>query len=179
MAEQPKQKKSPGADPAVYNPLLANEDKFYTLVTRIYQQTTGTGNDDACWICSTNNFLPFFFSILLGISGDPYPQIKPHAEHQDPNNPEQKFYCHVLSKLYELKKQDDNYRMPNDGKEFSHFYCNNPKCINPKHIVFEDPRINKSRLYCRLYVNHDNFMCLHEPKCGCFKNDPYALKPPK
>jgi len=40
--------------------------------------------------------------------------------------------------------------------------CHNPKCVNPRHLVYEDAEYNRSRNFCC-----GGQGCQHEPKCIC------------
>lgn len=72
-----------------------------------------------------------------------------------------KYYTHFIACMYRMQ------RVPAEGEEASHL-CNNAVCMNPEHLWFESGDINKSRIYCRLFRHHENFKCLHEPRClGC------------
>jgi len=77
-----------------------------------------------------------------------------------------KYYCIVVMRLLaDREKWGDDVRIK-QGHDTSHFYCHNPNCVNPDHAHFEDHRVNKSRLCCRIY-GHDpfNYPCPHVPQC--------------
>lgn len=78
-----------------------------------------------------------------------------------------KYYCEVVVKLYEERKKYGNDYKIKQGFEASHYYCHNDQCVNPDHLHFEDHRVNKSRLACRLYgMTMVGFVCPHLPCCG-------------
>ena len=66
---------------------------------------------------------------------------------------------------------------PMDQMDASHFWCDNPYCINPKHLRWETKRVNISRKLCigwTLWVRGDICIrnkcvdCKHENRCGRF-----------
>jgi len=75
-----------------------------------------------------------------------------------------KYYCAIIAKLYQERLNDENYEIQ-DGFDASHYYCHNPECVNENHIVFEDHKINKSRLCCRIYGMKEGYECPHDPVC--------------
>lgn len=76
-----------------------------------------------------------------------------------------KFYCAIIVKLYQFRVQYGEYRLK-ESFDASHFVCHNKDCVEPKHIHFEDHRVNKSRLACRIYgLTAANYNCPHLPRC--------------
>jgi hypothetical protein len=63
-------------------------------------------------------------------------------------------------------------RIPMLGQQASHFGCDNDRCVNPGHIVFEDAAANTTRYCCKLYKHVQQYRCPHQPPCpgvhSCF-----------
>jgi len=76
-----------------------------------------------------------------------------------------KFYCSVIVKLYEERLKYADYLLV-DHFDASHFWCHNEHCVETKHIHFEDQRVNKSRLCCRIFGYDARHHCLHVPECN-------------
>lgn len=70
---------------------------------------------------------------------------------------------HIMLRLY-LPNQT-----PGAKDDASHFYCNDKRCINPRHLTYEDHDINISRFCCKLYGTGPlDYKCPHIPTCrGC------------
>jgi hypothetical protein len=77
-----------------------------------------------------------------------------------------RYYCSIVVKLYQERlKYGDDYKLK-VGIDASHFYCHNVHCVNNDHIYFENHKVNKSRLCCRIYgMTMNNYICPHLPKC--------------
>lgn len=74
-------------------------------------------------------------------------------------------YCKVDYRAHRLAcALSTNKWYQNHEFEASHI-CNNSLCCKPSHLVWESPDINKSRLYCRVFRNHQKHYCLHVPQC--------------
>jgi len=78
-----------------------------------------------------------------------------------------KYYISVLLALNNMRKRYPDYKLV-PGFEGSHWKCNNPPCVNEKHLVLEMEDVNKSRLCCKIYGKFKNYRCPHLPVCpGC------------
>lgn len=68
--------------------------------------------------------------------------------------------------IYQLGAFVRDGKRPTAGQNASHFYCDNPLCCNPKHLVWEDHGMNTTR-YCCKYWRHKvkAFLCPHNPPC--------------
>jgi len=77
----------------------------------------------------------------------------------------EKYYCSLIVMLHTNRIKYGNYNLQH-GFDTSHYWCHNPHCVNPSHMHLEDHRVNKSRLYCRIYGTYNGFTCLHLPKCN-------------
>jgi len=77
-----------------------------------------------------------------------------------------KYYCAIVVKLYQEKLKYGNDYKIKSGFDASHFYCHNEHCVNHEHIHFEDHRVNKSRLCCRIYGMNNGYGCPHLPRCN-------------
>jgi len=78
-----------------------------------------------------------------------------------------RLYCSIVVRLHEEQlKYGDDYKLK-IGFDASHFYCHNVHCVNKDHIYFENHKVNKSRLCCRIYgMTMINYKCPHLPLCG-------------
>lgn len=70
--------------------------------------------------------------------------------------------CHQLAAWI-----DSGLPEPND--EASHWFCDNPLCCNPKHVVWESHFANVSRSTCKVYGSMKGYKCPHAKKTcpGC------------
>lgn len=59
--------------------------------------------------------------------------------------------------------------LPKPGDDASHWFCDNPLCCNPKHVVWESHFANVSRATCKVYGNVKGYKCPHAKKTcrGC------------
>lgn len=59
--------------------------------------------------------------------------------------------------------------LPSAGQTASHVHCDNPLCVNPLHLVWEELDYQQTREACRYWRNEDaNFLCPHDPHCFGF-----------
>lgn len=86
-----------------------------------------------------------------------------------------KFYCAVITRFLECRKIYGNDFRLTAGFDASHYWCHNQHCVNSQHIHFEDHRVNKSRLYCRIYGMFEGFKCLHLPQCNICEHNNVKL----
>ena len=63
--------------------------------------------------------------------------------------------------IYKLYHPEEHLILGDRTRQVSHL-CGNCRCANPKHMLIEDDKTNKSRNYCR----HGSVnLCPHVPKC--------------
>jgi hypothetical protein len=77
---------------------------------------------------------------------------------------EQSFYVHQLA--YYAKYGT----IPTRNHEHLSHLCDDSRCMNPKHLVVESPKVNNSRKNCRVTVTcqhcgESTDACAHNPKC--------------
>ncbi len=59
-------------------------------------------------------------------------------------------------------------KMPIAGDDASHWHCHNKKCVNPRHLIWENHDDNVTRDCCKRFRNFPNYKCPHTPTCvGC------------
>jgi hypothetical protein len=82
-----------------------------------------------------------------------------------------RYPCHAVAAAWALQFLDKADQSRAQGTEASHL-CNNPSCINPKHVVFEYHVVNLSRELCfhKMLANDPLFECPHKFKC--IRHDP-------
>lgn len=76
--------------------------------------------------------------------------------------------------IHQLAAWRRRWREPSPGQVASHWYCDNRKCCNPRHIIWETQRDNMSRHTCKIYGYRKSpnrvkgYRCPHKPTCrGC------------
>lgn len=56
-------------------------------------------------------------------------------------------------------------RKPLPNEHASHYMCDNDRCINPGHVIFEHTEENITRFCCKKYKVRSAYRCPHQPSC--------------
>jgi len=81
--------------------------------------------------------------------------------------PGEKSACKKKVGLHQLAAWIRMKRRPRHLEQASHYWCDNDRCINPGHLVFELSGPNTTRNCCKLYGNGQvaGYKCPHKPTC--------------
>lgn len=70
--------------------------------------------------------------------------------------------------LHQLAAYIAMERKPYPKEQASHYGCDDDRCINPGHLVFESGTANTTRGCCKQYKSVPGYKCPHTPTCpGC------------
>jgi hypothetical protein len=75
--------------------------------------------------------------------------------------------------LHQLAAWKSTNRIGKKDEQASHWKCDNERCVNPDHVIWEKSVANSTRYCCKTYKHVLNYLCPHQPTCvgcnSCFK----------